>query len=390
MRFNKIIYFFLFSLCWGCSNRDHETSGHLDHLENISEAEQMEKLSPVFIEPSRLQLYGVTTEIAMKRDLIRSIRTVGIVTVDERKVFKIQTKFSGWIEKLYVDFVNKPVLLGEPLFTIYSPELYATQEEYLLALKSSKIPPEGVFSRELSLSNDALLKASKERLELWDIPEDEIQRLHLSKTPSYALTIRSPVNGIVLGKQAFYGQNTGTGIDLFTVADLSWVWVLADIYEQDISLIKLGDEVDFTITAFPTMHFKGSVSFINYVLDPKTRTVKARIDVDNQQYLLKPNMYGVAELKVNMGKSLAIPQDAVIDTGLRKIIFIDEGKGHFTPREVDLGYLAEGYFQVLAGIEEGERVVTSSQFLLDSESRIGGIGNGNANCIRKKYDPKNH
>ena len=211
---------------------------------------------------------------------------------------------------------------------------------------------------------------------LWDVPKEEIQRLHYTKKPSYALTFHSPVHGIVLEKNAFYGLNVGPGIDLFTIADLSWVWVMADVYEQDISLMELGQEVDFTITAFPTMHFKGTVSFINYVLDPKTRSVKVRIDVDNLRHLLKPEMYGVVELKVDMGKSLAIPQDAVIDTGLRKIVFIDEGKGHFTPREVELGYLADGFFQVISGVSEGEAVVTSSQFLLDSESRIGGVEKG--------------
>lgn len=376
MHFAKIIYLFFLCLCWGCSNKDHETYGRAEQLENASYAGKMEKLSPVFIEPSRLQLYGVTKEMVTQRNLTRSIRTVGIVNVDERRVYKIQTKFKGWIEKLYVDFTNKPVPLNAPLFTIYSPELYATQEEYLLALKSSKTPREGMFSEELNQSNQELLQATKERLLLWDVHKEEIQRLHYTKKPSYALTFYSPVQGIVLKKNAFYGLNVGPGIDLFTIADLSWVWVMADVYEQDISLMQMGQEVDFTITAFPTEHFKGTVSFINYVLDPKTRTVKVRIDVDNLKYLLKPEMYGVVELNVDMGKSLAIPQDAVIDTGLRKIVFIDEGKGHFTPREVELGYLADGFFQVLSGVFEGEFVVTSSQFLLDSESRIGGIEKG--------------
>lgn len=373
----KLTSLFLICLFFGCSsNKEHETYGHKDKKENVSNSGKMEKLSPVFIEPSRLQLYGVTTEAITQRNLIRSIRTVGIVNVDERRIFKIQTKFKGWIDKLYVDFTNKPVSIDAPLFSIYSPELYATQEEYLLALKSSKISPEGMFAEELNVSNQELLRATKERLLLWDVPRKEIERLQETKKPSYGLTFYSPVNGIVLEKNAFYGRNVGPGIDLFTIADLSWVWVMADVYEQDISLMKMGQDVDFTITAFPTMHFKGTISFINYVLDPKTRNVKVRIDVDNLKYLLKPDMYGVVELKVDMGTSLAIPQDAVIDTGLRKIIFIDEGKGHFTPREVELGYLADGYFQVLSGVSEGEVVVTSSQFLLDSESRIGGVMKG--------------
>lgn len=376
MQFTKLIYLFLLCLCWSCSNKEQDMYGQSEKVEEVSDTGKMEKLSPVFIEPSRLQLYGVTTEVVTERNLIRSIRAVGVVKVDERRIYKIQTKFKGWIEKLYVDFTNIPVPLNTPLFTIYSPELYATQEEYLLALTSSKTPTQGIFSEELNQSNQELLQAARERLTLWDVPEEEIQRLHTTKKPSYALTINSPVNGIVLEKNAFYGLNVGPGIDLFAIADLSWVWVMADVYEQDISLMELGQEVDFTITSFPTMNFTGTVSFINYVLDPKTRSVKVRIDVDNLKYLLKPEMYGAVELKVDMGLSLSIPQDAVLDTGLRKIIFIDEGKGHFTPREIEIGYLADGFFQVLSGVSEGEAVVTSSQFLLDSESRIGGVGKG--------------
>ena len=174
----KLTSLFLICLFFGCSsNKEHETYGHKDKKENVSNSGKMEKLSPVFIEPSRLQLYGVTTEAITQRNLIRSIRTVGIVNVDERRIFKIQTKFKGWIDKLYVDFTNKPVSIDAPLFSIYSPELYATQEEYLLALKSSKISPEGMFAEELNVSNQELLRATKERLLLWDVPRKEIERL---------------------------------------------------------------------------------------------------------------------------------------------------------------------------------------------------------------------
>ncbi|GAB4188343.1 MAG: efflux RND transporter periplasmic adaptor subunit [Simkaniaceae bacterium] len=330
----------------------------------------------IIIEPSRLQIYGITTEAAQVRDLIRSIRTVGIVAVDERRIFKIQTKMKGWIEKLYVDFTNKPVFINSPLFTVYSPELYATQEEYLLALSGTEKTPKGIFAKELQQSNEDLLQAASDRMRLWDVPDEEISRLLETKKPSYDLTFFSPVNGIVLEKNAYSGMNVGPGINLFTVADLSWVWVFADIYEQDISLLELGQDVNFSITAFPDLPFQGTVSFINYVIDPKTRSLKVRIDVDNPSYILKPDMYGVVQLQVNLGRSLAIPQNAVIKTGLRDLVFIEERIGHFVMREVELGYLADGYYQVFSGVEEGEKVVTNSQFLLDSESRISGFGSG--------------
>ncbi|CCB87798.1 efflux RND transporter periplasmic adaptor subunit [Simkania negevensis] len=368
-----IIYLFFTVLFTSCSKRDHDT---YENSKKSNENKKSEQSTTIVIESSRLQMYGITTELAQVRDLVRSIRTVGIVAVDERKIFKIQTKITGWIEKLYVDFTNKPVFVDAPLFTVYSPELYATQEEYLLALSGSEKIPKGMFAEELKQSNKDLLQAARERMELWDVPMVEISRLHETKKPSYDLTFFSPVTGIVLEKNAYSGMNVGPGINLFTIADLSWVWVFADIYEQDISLMKLGQDVNFSITAFPDLHFKGSISFINYVIDPKTRTLKVRIDVDNPSYLLKPEMYGVTELQVNMGRSLAIPQNAVIETGLRNLIFIEEDIGRFVMREVELGYLADGYYQVLSGVREGEKVVTNSQFLLDSESRISGFGSG--------------
>ncbi len=365
---------FIFMLLFACCTKnDSDTYENSQKNDKNTNAEQSNLIN---IEPSRLQMYGITTELAQVRDLVLSIRTVGIVAVDERKIFKVQTKMKGWVENLYVDFTNKPVFVNSPLFTVYSPELYATQEEYLLALKGSQRAPKGVFAEELQRSNEDLLQAARERMELWDVPMKEISRLHETKEPSYDLTFFSSINGIVLEKNAFSGMNVGPGINLFTIADLSWVWVFADIYEQDISLMKLGQNVDFSITSFPDLHFKGSVSFINYVIDPKTRSLKVRIDVDNPCYLLKPDMYGVVELQVNMGRSLSIPQNAVIETGLRNLIFIEERLGRFIMKEVELGYLADGYYQVLSGVNEGEKVVTNSQFLLDSESRISGFGSG--------------
>ncbi len=366
----RAIIIYLFTIFFvSCSKNEHDTH-------NLKKNDDIKKEQPtsILIDPSRLQIYGITTELAQIRDLVRSIRTVGVVAVDERKIFKIQTKIKGWIEKLYVDFTNKPVFENTPLFTIYSPQLYATQQEYLLALRGLEKNPKGMFLEDLKRSNEDLLQIAKERMRLWDVPIEEITRLHQTKKPTYDLTFFCPVSGIVLEKNAFSGMNVGPGINLLTIADLSWIWVFADIYEQDISLIKLGQNVDFSITAFPDQHFKGSVSFINYVIEPKTRTLKVRIDVDNSSYFLKPDMYGVVELQVNMGRELSIPQNAVIQTGLKNLIFIEEDIGRFTMREVELGYLADGYYQVLKGVKEDEKVVTNSQFLLDSESRILGFG----------------
>ena len=330
----------------------------------------------VQIDPVKLQLFGITTEKLQVRDLSKTIRTVGLVEVDERKVANVQTKFKGWIEKLFVNFTGTPVSYGEPLFSVYSPDLLTAQEEYLIALKGEEHPVQGMFGEELTQSNEDLLEAARQRLELWDVPEQEIQHLTETRIPSKTLTIDSPVEGIVLNKNAFVGMNVEPGMNIFTIADLSHVWVMADIYEQDISYIKMGQKATLALTAFPGKFLIGSVAFISYMLEPSTRTMKVRFDFDNPNKQLRPGMYATVEIQIKMGKALAVPESAVIDTGQRKIVFVSTGKGRFEPREVQLGFKAGPYYQVISGIETNEDVATGAQFLIDSESRLKAAGGG--------------
>lgn len=330
----------------------------------------------VQIDPEKLQLFGIITEQLQVRDLSKMIRTVGLVEVDERRIVNVQTKFKGWIEKLFINFTGTRVRYGDPLFSVYSPDLLTAQEEYLLALKSEDHPVQGIFGKELTQSNTSLLEAARRRLELWDVPEKEIQRLTETRTPSKTLTIDSPAEGIVLYKNAFIGMNVEPGMNIFTIADLAHVWVMADIYEQDISWIKLGQKAALALTAFPGKSLIGSVAFISYTLEPSTRTMKVRFDFDNPDEQLRPGMYATVEIQIDMGKALAVPESAVIDTGQRKIVFVSTGKGRFEPRDVQLGSKAGPYYQVISGLEINEEVVTSAQFLIDSESRLKAAGGG--------------
>lgn len=338
----------------------------------------------VKIDPQRIQLFGVRTEKIISRELNKSVRAVGIVAADERRVANVQTKFSGWIVDLYVNFTNQTVNQGEPLFSVYSPALLATQEEYIIAKKGAKNQLKGTFGEEYSRTNQKLLESVRQRLELWDIPQEEIDRLDQQTIPMKTLTIRSPNNGIVLQKNAFAGMNVEPGMNIFTVADLSHVWVLADIFEQDIASIRIGQQATLTMNAYPGRTFEGKVDFINYVLDQTTRTTKVRFDFNNMEMLLKPGMYGVIELTIPMGFVLALPEAAVIDTGTKKIVFIEKGPGLYTPIEVKLGAKGGGYYQVLKGLNENDLVVTSSQFLMDSESRIQATGGGMQGMEMKK------
>src|SRR3972149_9527176 len=323
-----MVFLLIFSNLIAASSSMDNMSKEKNHIAGYAEVD---------VDPERLQLYGITTEKVVVRDLSKTIRTVGIVAVDERRIAHVQTKFKGWIEELFVNFTQIPVDLGDPLFTVYSPELLTAQEEYLLALRDVQHLGQGRFGQELQQSNLDLLEAAQRRLELWDVPKTEIEKLKKTRIASKTLTIDSPVGGIVLSKNAFIGMNVGPGINIFTIGDLSHVWVMADIYEQDISWLKTGQQAALSLMSFPGKVLKGTVSFVNYVVEPSTRTMKVRFDFHNPNFQLKPGMYATVETKINMGQALAIPETAVIDTGERKIVFVMVGKGRFKPKDVQLG-----------------------------------------------------
>lgn len=321
------------------------------------------------VSPERQQLIGVKTVPVTMRSLDRTVRTVGIVVLDETKVERVHTRFSGWVDKLYVNYTFEHVHKGQPLFSIYSPELVATQEEYLIALRSKKALS-GSGYPEISSSSGALLQAAERRLRLWDISQGQIDELARTGKVRDSLVIYSPVSGHVLEKNVFPNTYVEPGTVLYTIADHSNVWVEADIYENEIPLVKVGDEATMTLASLPGREFEGKVTFISPHLDMKTRTAKARLEFPNPDLTLLPEMYADVVIDVPVGERLAVPDSAVLRTGTSDIVFVSKSGGRMEVRGVNLGVKAGGYYEVLGGLFEGELVVSGARFLIDSESRI--------------------
>jgi Cu(I)/Ag(I) efflux system membrane fusion protein len=323
----------------------------------------------VTVSPEKQQLIGVRIATVEKRPMARTVRTVGTITYDETKVTHVHSKIEGWIDRLYVDYTGKLVEKGQPLFTIYSPDLLATQQEYLLAIKSkdrlgdSSIP-------EVRSGAASLVEASKRRLALWDISENQIRELEEKGHAQRTLTLYAPHSGFVIKKEANQGMRIMPDRELYTIADLSTVWVNVDIYENEIPFVRPGQTATVSLSYDPNSTINGKVSFIYPYVDEKTRTAKARLDVPNPGFKLKPEMYVNAEIKIDGGRHLAVPEEAVLDSGLKKVVFIDKGDGRFDPKEVKLGTKLDGFYQVVSGLDEGQKIAASSAFLLDSESRL--------------------
>ncbi len=328
-----------------------------------------EKLEPgtVKIDPVTEQNIGVRTQVVKKRRLTRTIRTVGRVDYDEKLVHHVNTKIEGWVEKLYVDFTGEKVKKGDYLLEIYSPQLVATQEEYLLAKSYQSKIDEG----DGNLGGDSIVELAKRRLELWDVPAHQIRELDQTGKIKRTIHVHAPADGIVVEKTVQEGMFVKPGINLYTIANLKNVWVYADVYEYEMSWVKLGQEAEMTLSAYPGVIFKGKVSFINPFMEPKTRSVKVRLEFDNTDGRLKPDMFANVRLKSVMAHfAVAVPTEAVLLTGERSLVIVARGNGKFTPKPVTLGIEAGGYYEILDGLSEGEKVVTSAHFLIDSESRL--------------------
>jgi Cu(I)/Ag(I) efflux system membrane fusion protein len=322
--------------------------------------------------PERRQLLGVRSEEIHHGPLTRTIRTVGRVAVDERRLHHIHTKYDGYVEHLYVDFTGKYVERGDHLLSIYSPELVATQQEYLLTWNAQKQMAASGIPAVARGSLD-LLEAARQRLRLWDIKDEDIAALERAGKVSRTVDLHSEVAGYVVQKMAFHGMRVTPADTLFDIADLSRVWVLADTYESDLPLVRIGMPGELTAPYLPGRSFKGPVTYVNPTVEEKTRTVKLRIELANEGRLLKPDMFVDVRLRADLGTGLSVPESAVIDSGGRTLVFLDRGEGRFDPREVSLGVRAGAGFQVLAGLEDGDRVVTSANFLLDSESSLRSV-----------------
>lgn len=330
----------------------------------------------ISLSEEKRQLIGVRTAVASYRRLDRQVRTVGRVEIDETRLAFVNAKISGWVRKLYVDYTGKKVKKGEPLFSIYSPELVSAQEEYILALKSSRsLTPSGYG--EVRESQDSLLESARRRLLLWDITSDQISKLERSGLPKTEMEILSPIDGIVIEKMVFEGGYIMPGMNLYKIADLSSIWIIADIYEYEAPLVRPGQKARVSISYFPGETFDAAVSYVYPTLDPMTRTIKVRLEVNNTDFRLKPEMFADVVIMASPGERLAIPKEAVIDSGLRQLVYVEKKPGIFEMREVRLGLRGETYVEVLSGVKKGERVVTSGNFLIDSETQLrAGPGGG--------------
>jgi len=318
-------------------------------------------------------MIGVQTALVSVVPLTKEIRAVGKVAFDETKITHIHTKVTGYIEEVFVDFMGQVVKQGDPLFTIYSPDLVSTQEEYLLALRSRNTLKNSSFEW-VSTGSQNLLEAVRQRLRLWDIREEDIERLEKEGKVRRTLTIYSPVNGLVTERAAFHhGRFVNPEMDLYKLVDLSTVWILGDIYEYELPYVKNGQSVEIEFPyASETKSLRGNVTYLYPYLDPKTRTAQVRMEFRNPGFQLKPDMFVNLKIKVNLGASLAVPEDAVLDTGTEQYVFVDKGGGYLEPRPVKVGSEAMGYIAIQSGLSAGERVVTAANFILDSESRLKG------------------
>jgi RND family efflux transporter MFP subunit len=315
------------------------------------------------IDPVTQQNMGVRTAAVKSGPLAHTIRTYGHITYDETRLVEVSPKFNGWIERLHVDFTGQRVEKNQPLFDVYSPELITAQEEYLLAYRKA---------RQGGRNASAMLASVRRRLDYYDVTAKDIRKLETSGKVRKALTIRSPFAGVAIYKNAVEGGYINAGTAIYRIADLSKVWVEAHIYEYELDRVKTGQAAEMILPYLPGQIYNGKVAFIYPYMQQKTRDVVIRIEFDNPDFRLKPDMYADIRIKtVADGEGLLIPDEAVIRSGERNVVFVAKGDGKFTPREVALGIvLDDGYVQVLTGLANGETVVTSGQFLLDSESKL--------------------
>ena len=312
----------------------------------------------IAVDPTTVQKMGVRTAVVTKGPLRRIIRTVGAIDYNETALADVTTKFRGWIENLYVDSTGKQVRKGEPLFDIYSPDLYSAQNEYVLAQNQA--------------GGSGLKASARQKLRLFDISEDQIAQLEKSRQPQRTLRVDAPIDGIVVEKMTVHGQMVEAGMKLYRLADLNIVWVQSQIYEQDLALLKLGQEAEVSLSYLPDRKFRGRVTYIYPTVDEKTRTARVRMEFHNPGLFLKPGMFATVELRAELKPdALLVPDSAVLRSGEKNTVFVAVDNGHFEPRDVQLGARADNNaYEAISGLMEGERVVTSGQFMLDSESQL--------------------
>ena len=315
------------------------------------------------------QLIGVRSASAAYTTLTQEIRTVGTVGYDERGLTQVTLKISGWIREVFVNSLGRPIRKGEPLFTFYSPDLLTTQDEYLLALRAQAQLAASPLD-EAKANAASLVASARDRLRLWDLTDTQIAGLERRGKAEPVLTVYAPSSGIVLKREALPGKYVEPGTTLYEVADLSTVWISADIYESEVASVKLDQPISVSFAAYPGKTFHGNMAYIYPSLNAEARTVRVRFELPNPGLKLKPGMYGNVTLQTDAAKALVVPKEAVLETGLRQLVFMDRGQGRYEQTLVKLGRRSQDNVEVMEGLKEGDRIVTSANFLLDAESKL--------------------
>lgn len=340
-----------------------------EEKETAPSAATAEGRTTVTISAERRQLIGVQTGTVAKKQVTKTIRAVGMVEYNEKALSTVNLRFGGWVEELMVKAVGDEVHKGAPLFVIYSPELLEAQRNYLLARETASALGENATAETKGLAEEGL-RSARDRLTLWEIPEDQIKDLDAKQQPKGLATILAKVDGIVVGRNIVLGAYAEANRDLYALADLSTVWLQADVYEYEIPLVAVGQEARMVLASMPGESFVGTVLFIYPYLNEATRTARVRLEFPNPEGALKPGMYATVLISADLGEQLVVDDTAILDTGVRQIAFVDLGDGRFEPRELTVGQRADGLAVVLKGLAEGEKVVTSANFLIDSESQL--------------------
>ncbi|MCW5976643.1 MAG: efflux RND transporter periplasmic adaptor subunit [Bryobacteraceae bacterium] len=334
-------------------------------------------MGTIRVSPEKQQLIGVKYGVVEMTTGRRSFRAVGKVAYDETRIAKVQTRIEGWIDKVFVDFTGKQVEKGQPLLTVYSPEMLASQQEYLLALRSKDILKASPLS-SAAASSESLIASARRRLELFGLSEAQIDEVEKSGKPLTHITIYSPIRGHVVERNAFPQQRIMPDTVLYTVVDLDRVWIMADVFESDASLVRVGQPAVITLSYIPGARLRARVSYIQPQVDPMTRTLQARLEAENRGLELKPDMFVDVEFEAAMAPWLTVAADAVLDSGLRKTVFVDRGHGFLEPRLVETGDYVGDRVEIRKGLKAGERIVVSGTFLIDSESQLRSAASGMA------------
>jgi RND family efflux transporter MFP subunit len=323
----------------------------------------------ITISPEKQVLAGVRTAIVERKPLVRDIRTTAQIVADETRIAHVHVKVAGYVDKVYVDFVGQLVKKGQPLFTLYSPDLVSTQEEYLIAKRGNATLGSAPF-QEIADGSQSLLQSARERLKLWDISDDQIKELDATGKVSKDLTFYSPITGFVTDRKVFPQTSVTPDTELYTVSDLSTVWADVDIYEYEVPFVHLGQRVTLTLSYSPGKTYTGNISYVYPTVDPQTRTVKVRVQLPNPGFFLKPQMFADAQVRVDYGTKILVPEEAVLDSGTEQHVFVVHQGGVFEPRKVTVGPVVDNNAVILSGLKPGETIVVSGNFLIDSESGL--------------------